>query len=378
MPTKGLPSSYLLLSLLTLSIALAACGGGNTACTTPPCQIGGGAEFLIATSISGDVLSLPVDAKTGALGASTSAPGPAMSLGLAAVGSQFVYASDFQSGSIFAYSINSTSGALTAAAGSPFSLGPFSVPTGLATRPGSNHLYVADAGKIDGLTINTAGVPAAISGSPFLAGTNLELAVDPSGRFLYATDDDPPGGVSAFTIDSTTGALSTVPGSPFTISGQTVSNSQPFGLVVDSTGRFIYAALSTTNQIAAFSIVSGTGAGALTPVPGSPFPAGSTPLAVATAGNFLYANSADGTIWGYAIDSATGALNPVAGSPFPFHAALLTTDALGNFLYGSSSTGIAAFSIDSTTGALVPLAGSPFPAAGAVFLTIVKMPSQGG
>jgi 6-phosphogluconolactonase (cycloisomerase 2 family) len=182
--------------------------------------------------------------------------------------------------------------------------------------------------------------------------------------------------VLAFTIESTTGALSPVPGSHFPMPGQTVLNSEPLGIVVESTGHFAYAALNATNQISAFSIVSGTGA--LTPVAGSPFPAGTTPLSVATAGNFLYANSADGTVWGYRIDSTTGALSPVAGSPFPFRAAGLISDPLGTFLYGSSSAGIAAFSINSTTGALTPLAGSPFPAGGAALLTIVKMPSQGG
>jgi hypothetical protein len=54
-----------------------------------------------------------------------------------------------------------------------------------------------------------------------------------------------------------------VTGSPFPIPGQTVSDSLPAGIV--DTGTFVFVGLSGTNQIAAFAIVSGTGA--LTPVP---------------------------------------------------------------------------------------------------------------
>lgn len=141
-------------------------------------------------------------------------------------------------------------------------------------------------------TISTAGVPTALSGSPYIPEAGFSIVVDPSGNFLYAADDDPPGGIFAFTTGST-GALTAVPDSPFTIPGQTVSNSLPLGIV--DNGSYVYAALTLTNQIAAFSIVSGTGA--LAPVPNSPFPAGAEPTAVVFAGNFLYAiNSSDGTI----------------------------------------------------------------------------------
>lgn len=364
--------------LSVLVLGLAGCGSdAPTKCLPPVCPIGPGPEFLLATTITGSVVSLKADQQTGALAAAIPAPGPAVSLGLAAVGSKFLYVSDAGRHALNVYSINPSTGALTAVPGSPFSLGTFSLPIGLAARPGGDALYAADAGGVDALSINaTTGVPTAIPGSPFSSGSNLFVAVDPAGKFLFTSGDDPPGGIFAFTIDATTGALTAVPGSPFPIPGQTVLNSRPSGLLTDSTGRFVYAALTATNQIAAFSIASGTGV--LTPVPGSPFAAGTSPLTLATTGKLLYANSADLTIWGYGIDSTTGALTPVAGSPFPFAAAGLVIGPAGKFLYGSRLVSIEVFSINSTNGTISPVAGSPFPAAGALQLAIVQVPGQGG
>jgi DNA-binding beta-propeller fold protein YncE len=61
---------------------------------------------------------------------------------------------------------------------------------GLATTPNGQFLYGADAnGFIYAFSINSAtGAPASISGSPFVSGPNYQLVVDPSGKFLYASD----------------------------------------------------------------------------------------------------------------------------------------------------------------------------------------------
>jgi len=200
--------------------------------------------------------------------------------------------------------------------------------------------------------------------------------VDPSGEFLYAADDDPPGGIFAFTTDST-GALTAVPNSPFTVPGQTGVNSLPSDIV--DTGSYVYAALSQANQIAAFSIASGNGA--LTSVPGSPFSAGTNPTKLVLAGNFLYAInfsngsiSSDGTISGYSMNSTTGVLTPLSGAPFAISGISMVSDSFGQYLYVAGVTGIQAFSIDSTTGALTAIAGSPFLAVGPAILTIVQIP----
>ncbi len=136
-------------------------------------------------------------------------------------------------------------------------------------------LYVADAGKIDALHADATGALTPILGSPFLGGGTLYLTVDPLSRFVFASDDAPPGSVVAFTISST-GALTAVPGSPFpTIPGY-VGTTRPSQIVTDATSSFVYTGLMATGQVAAFSVNASTGA--LTPVPGSPFPAGNNPL----------------------------------------------------------------------------------------------------
>ena len=376
-----------LLAVVALALALASCGtnappvicnaptssGGSCTCGSgmPACPISPGPEFLYATSIGGQILAFSIDHNSGALTTIGSVPGPSPpSLGLTTVNNQFLYASDTHNAQLDGFSINQTTGALTALAGSPFTTGTFSFPGDLTSPPGSSLLYAADADMIDAFTISAAGAPTALSGSPFLPEVNFSLAVDPSGKFLYASDDDPPGGIFAFTIDST-GVLAAVPDSPFTIPGQTVPNSLPDGIV--DTGSYVYAALSEANQIAAFSIVSGTSA--LSPVPGSPFSAGATPITVVFASGFLYALN-DSGISGYSVNSNNGVLTSLSGSPFAIIGGSISivTDSFGEYLYVSELTGIQAFSINSTSGALTPVAGSPFPANGATLLTVIQIP----
>jgi 6-phosphogluconolactonase len=360
------------------SLGTCTCGSGVEACPAQP-----GPEFLYATTVGGQILAFSIDRNNnGALTTIGSVAGPSISLGLTAVSNQFLYASDTHNAQIDGFSINQTTGALTPLAGSPFPTGTLSSPGVLAAPPGdlalpgSSLLYAADSGTIDMFTISAAGVPTALSGSPNVPEAGFSIVVDPSGNFVYAGDDDPPGGVFAFTTDST-GTLTAVPDSPFTIPRQTVADSLPLGIV--DTGSYVYAALSQANQIAAFSIVSSTGA--LTAVPGSPFSAGTAPTAVVVAGNFLYAiNSSNGsvssggTISGYSINSANGVLTPLSGSPFAITGISLATDSFAEYLYVGGLTGVQAFSIDSTSGALTPIAGSPFPGSGATLLTVVQIP----
>ncbi|MFZ0420948.1 MAG: hypothetical protein WAM04_22805 [Candidatus Sulfotelmatobacter sp.] len=399
MPINELPTLVKLSAVVALSFVLASCStttppvicalpsstGSTGTCTcgsgTAACPIQPGPEFLYATSIGGQILAFGIDPQNGTLTAIGPVPGPTLSLGLTSVSNQFLYASDTHNAQIDGFSINQTTGALTALAGSPFPTGTLTVPGVLAappgdlgSSPGSSLLYAADSGTIDMFTISAAGVPTALSGSPFLPESGFSIVVDPSANFLYAADDDPPGGIFAFTTDSA-GALAAIPDSPFTIPGQTVADSLPIGIV--DTGSYVYTALTQTNQIAAFAIASVDGAltGALTPVPNSPFLAGTAPTAVVLAGsNFLYAiNSSDGTISGYSIESTNGALTPLSGSPFAIVGVSLATDYLGQHLYVAGPTGIQAFGID-LSGALTPVPGSPFPAIGPTLLTFVQIP----
>jgi 6-phosphogluconolactonase len=360
----GTNSRVVICDLPSSSGGTCTCGSGMSACPAQP-----GPEFLYAVG-SSQILAFSIDHNSGALTALPSAPGPSRSFGIMAVNNKFLYASDSLQAQLDGFSIDQTTGALTALAGSPFSTGAFSAPSGLASPAGSSLLYAADAGRVDAFTISATGIPTAISSSPSPFGSGLFLAVDPSGKFLYTALDDPlgTGGVFAFTIDST-GALTAVPGSPFALPGQAGLNTLLISVV--DTGPYVYAALFPTNQIAAFSVSSSTGA--LVPVPGSPFPAGTGPIQIVSASGFLYALN-EGEITGYTIDSANGALTPLSGSPFAISGGSMAADSFGEYLYSNGLAGIEAFNVNFTSGALTQVAGSPFPAGATTAMTVVQIP----
>ena len=59
--------------------------------------------------------------------------------------------------------------------------------------------------------------------------------------------------------------------------------------------------------------------GELTAISGSPFTVGSQPqgVTVDSSGQFVYVATADGNVWGFALNTGTASLTPVTGSPFP-------------------------------------------------------------
>jgi len=388
--------------LFSLALALAGCGSSRNnvvcnaansgSCPDPapgPEMLYG---FAATESLNASVL-LPIDPSTGGFGTfSPPSPTPFFANGAAvASNAQFLYISNSfidgqpNNGSqIFGYSIGPADGTLTPIAGSPFFLfPPPSSIQGLAITPNGQFLYGADiTGFIYAFNIESGtGVPTLIPGSPFASGSNVQLVVDPTGKFLYASNDNdsnpsnpsPTDSISAFTIEPS-GALTQLSNSPFAIPGPNGGTSEPFGIV--DTGSFVYAAL--LNQVAAFSVDSTTGA--LTSVPGSPFPAGNGAFVFAQTNNFLYVtNAADGTISGYSIDSSSGALMPLPGSPFGAGAGTLATDPSGKYLYVSSggppNPGILGYNIDSTTGALSTGAADFMSGVGVLWLTTVQLPA---
>ena len=218
-------------------------------------------------------------------------------------------------GSVSAYTINATTGALTPIAGSPFAAG--SDPTFVAVSPNGRFAYVtiisdAGIGSVSAYTIDkTTGALTPVPGSPFATAglAPTAVAVSPNGEFAFVANDFS-GDISAYTINATTGALTPVPGSPFAAAGPV-----PHSVALSPNGQFAYV---TTDAVSAYTISATTGA--LTPVPGSPFAAGLAPTSVAVSpnGRFAYVTNSDFTandVSAYTIDGTTGALTPVPGSP---------------------------------------------------------------
>ncbi len=375
-------SFYAVVVILGGFIALAGCGNNNG---IKVCPLASGAaagccpnsaacpipRFLLADGLDGQVSVFPIDNSTGVLGSPTSVIGQPESLGMATLNSTFLYVSGpppaaGAPGSIDGWTIALGTGTLTPIPGSPFTLGPFSFGTGMASGVSPEVLYVGDVAKIDAFTADASGVLSPIAGSPFPAGNNFFLTVDPLGRFLFGAEMDPVGSIAAYTIDPSTGALTNVPGSPFPVDPAATINPRVGGIAVDSTGSFVFASLVNTNQIVAFSASS---SGVLTPVPGSPFSTTGMPGPILVVKNFLYVS--DGSLAGYDIDPSNGVLSPFSVSPSEVLSGAITTDFGGNFIYAAGASGMTTYSIDANTGALTQV-GTAVPYSGATVLEFVQ------
>jgi 6-phosphogluconolactonase (cycloisomerase 2 family) len=181
------------------------------------------------------------------------------------------------------------------------------------TNPSQTCVVSNGSGTITGSPVMNVAVSCVMNSSP--------VTVDPSGNFAYVSNSNT-SNISAYTINQTTGALTSV-------SGTFTTGISPNQVTVDPSGTFAFVANmgggTGDGTISAYTIdnTSTSTPGALNTVSGSPFTAGTSPsqVTVDPSGTFVYvANIGDGTISAYTIDntstSTPGALNAVSGSPF--------------------------------------------------------------
>ncbi len=93
-------------------------------------------------------------------------------------------------------------------------------------------------------------------------GTPTGIAVDPSGNFVLVTDSaggTNPGVLLVFAFDSTAKTLTPVAGSPFAM--DLVAGSAPSSVAVDPSGQYVFATnqFSPADGLTAFGINSTTG-----------------------------------------------------------------------------------------------------------------------
>jgi 6-phosphogluconolactonase len=237
---------------------------------------------------------------------------------------------------------------------------------GVAVTPDGRFVYVVGfGGGISGFAVNTTASLTAIPGSPFaVAAGSVDAVTDSSGKFLFVIS---PSGVSGFTIDSVSGAL-TATSPPAALPGFSLLT-PGIAATTPAPANFLYAAVSGTNSVAAFSFDSTTGV--LTPVNGSPFPAGAGLLTLTATLHAVYVmNSLVSTISAFIWDANTGALSPISGSPYssPWGGGDLAV--LGNqYLYVPSINNVFPPNVNAIlgysigpSGALTPLSGSPYQA----------------
>lgn len=306
----------------------------------------------------------------------TTAAAAPQSIAVSAAG-QFAYVAsqgNDGNGYAFIYSINPTTGVLTSI-GSP-------APTNdeltdwVTVDPFGKFAYVAssgdvwdiDFGSIVAFAINPATGALTPTGGG-ITGTGLNgtpeffssVAVDPSGKFAYAPQSGAfPAGtyggsnsVSMFTVDGTTGALTSI--------GLIAAGTNPDSVAVDPAGKFAYVTNASSNDVSMYTINATTGALASIGTIAS----GTYPLSVAVdpTGKFAYAANwtgyeNDGSVSMYTVDATTGALasiGTIATGPSPLSVAV---DPAGKFVYVANWTGyliegsVSMYSIDATTGIL--------------------------
>lgn len=288
------PNSGALTPIASSPFALggAAPGGGGLSMF-----LQGGDTFLYATDMnSGTVAGFNYDSGNGMLTTIPGSPFPAGDSPVQAVQNGFfLYVSNLNdsSGGISAYALSAQNGAAAALPGSPFptgAAGSFPGPSALAIMNG--FLYVALAGtatpgnQIAVFAINSDGSLTAVPGSPFTTGSGpTQIATVPvtstAQAFLY-TANVQDGTISAFTVNDTNGILTPVSGSPYAV-GTSIGSVVASLTFTNSGDFFLYASDPQAEAINAFTVDGSTGA--LTPLAGSPFPAGSAATLLAVVSN---------------------------------------------------------------------------------------------
>src|SRR2546421_4320338 len=172
---------------------------------------------------------------------------------------------------------------------------------------------------VTGFSVGPGGTLTIVPGSPFMTGGNGSglyaasntATVTIRKKILYVANTGS-NNISGFSINTTTGALTLVPGSPFATKG----NGSFFGisLAVTPNGKFVYAGNAGSGNISAFSVGSN---GALTSIAGSPFSAGGSPdgIKVSPNGKFLGVALAFSDYVAMFRIGSNGALAPVTNSP---------------------------------------------------------------
>ena len=183
------------------------------------------------------------------------------------------------------------------------------VPSSIAVSSDSAFAFVGTNNGVHAFRVNSVtGGLASVSGSPFSAGNNFTaVTVSQNSRFLYVANNN--GTVDAYSINATTGSLTL-------IETENVGTS-PSGVAVSPNGSFLYVSNQGSNNVSAFTINGTTGA--LTGI-GVPVAAGTSPsgITIEPDGQFLYVSNrgGGGNVSGYRITTGTGELISL-GAAFP-------------------------------------------------------------
>jgi 6-phosphogluconolactonase len=313
----------------------------------------------IPSAVGGQIVAYREDPNAGVLNQLSGSPitaGSAVEALAIHTSGKYLYAANSGSNNISLYTISSTGG-LTE--GTSKLTG--TSPTLLVMDPSGSFLYVANSlsNDISVFSIGTGGALTTVQqtgGATAPIGLSaMNMALAPSGNFLYVTGQEAQGWIEAFPVSQ--GVL----GTPTV----TLTGNNPFGLAIDSTGSHLYTANKQDSSISTFRINAD---GSLTQV-GTPLGetfTGPVSLLIDKSGKYMYvANQGSGNLAAYSIGS-DGGLTLLTTSPFTTGSqpSFIASDSSGKYVFvgNQSSSVIQSFSLNTGSGALTSIGSYSVPA----------------
>ena len=354
-------------------------------------------NFAYISNDDGVISTYHINATTGALTLVASTPETEMGTESIVIDHHNTFAyvlnqNGVNNGNILAYRINAATGVLSPINDSSFKT--LDYPEYITVNPKGTFVYVTNSGPNNipahpsnpnaftgNLSIHSInpilGSLTPITGKQLTPQGSGLIKINSAGTYAYQFDEAE-GAVIVYSVNSTTGVLTTIAGSPYKV-GHTPSN-----VMFDPMDKFVYA-VNKLGTVSSYHINAATGGIITGNETSSSFDVSLVPepYAINSAGTFAYVAKGNGTVLAYRINPSTGLLSPVAGNPYAegFQPISITVNPAGTFLYvvneGKPSNrgytedmndpcnpyfgcSISVYHISTTTGELAQIKGSPF------------------
>ncbi|MGC2164154.1 MAG: beta-propeller fold lactonase family protein [Silvibacterium sp.] len=347
---KALPRIVPVFLLFCVALCLGGCGKFFVPQTNPTPPSGSGNYLYVANATNQTVTGFSIG--TTNLSNTSNSPytlGVAPSAMTVTPSGSYIYAASL-AGAIYGYSVNSN-GSLTLL-GSGNALVTGISPVALRVDPSGQWLIAVDsspAAYVFSIDTSTGLLTQQGSALGLDAGSPNRIVITPNNNLVYISLGT--GGVDICTFSVSSGVLNKT---NQILKPKATANADQ-GLAVDPAGKYLFVAETGANAVRVLSIAT---SGALTEVTGSPFKTGLGPTGVLvdSTGSYVYAtNRTDGTVSAFTLATTTGSLTAISGSPFStgINPVDLTEDTSDTYLGVACAGGtpdLQVFTIGSATG----------------------------
>ena len=294
---------------------------------------------------------------------------------------RFLFVLNPATGGISMFQIDSSTGALTEVANSPFSSGKTinlnqapANPTSLSTEKSGKYLYVgyttgnfSNFSAITPFNIDAANLALTLTDQlSFDVSFNpTQMFSDPRGLFLYVLSGPNPfngvlnGAATVYSIVSSDGSLA--------LNGSAGGGTKDRAMAIDPQGRFFFNGGGQLSGSLFWGLISPLDGTSNSNSQFLDLGENNFPLAmvVDSSGKFLYVQQSAGLVI-YSIDQTTGQPLPLTAplAAPTFQLGNVVADPAGAFLYAGSTAGVRAFQINPQDGSLTEVSGSPFSSGG--------------